>query len=190
MLHAKKTQNQQRISALLMNKGFLAFLQKDYKLAEKLSLESQELAQAGNNCVRIAWVLQNLGILEVAREQYALATRHFSESYDIASEIEHTWIINETLCEWGELHLVCEEWDAATEKLERAYHGAQRMEAAELTAMALFGLARANAGRQDYHKARKLGSESCMLYTKMEHPRGKVVEEWLKTVPTTHSEIS
>ncbi len=188
LLHARKTQNQQRISAVLMNQGFLAFLQKDYKLAEILSLESLELAQAGNNYIQIAWVLQNMGILEAARKKYASATDYFSRSYDIASAIEHTWITNETLCEWGELHLVCEEWDAAIEKLERAYQGAQSMEAAELTAMALFGLARANVGRQDYNKARELGRESYILYTKMGHPRGKVVEEWLKTVPTAHPE--
>ncbi|GAC1427230.1 MAG: hypothetical protein PVS3B3_03940 [Ktedonobacteraceae bacterium] len=186
LLYARKIQHQQRISALLMHQGFLAFLQKDYDHAEALSQESLELAYAGNNCIRIAWVLQTLGILETAREHYALAAQHFSKSYDIACEIEHTWIASETLCKWGELHLACEEWDMAREKFARAYQGSQSMEAAELIAMSLFGLARAAAGCQEYDKANELGCESYTLYEKMGHPRGKVIDGWLKTVPAAH----
>lgn len=182
LLHARSIKHQERISALLMNQGFLAIQEHNYLLAEKLSYESLELAYEGKGRFRMASVLQNIGIIETLRGHYIFATQCFNESYEIACEIEHAWIANETLCEWGELHLKRGECAFAADKFARVHRAAQTMEMPELVAIALFGLARAAAGRKEYKQSRIYGQESLMLYEKIGHPRRREVEEWLETI--------
>lgn len=183
LFYARSIKHQERISALLMNQGFLAIQEHDYALAKKLSYECLELAYEGESRFRIASVLQNLGIIETLQGHYVCATQYFNASYEIACDIKHAWVANETLCEWGELHLKRGEWTFAADKFKRALKAARTMETPELIAIALFGLARAAAGRAEYEQAYRLGKESFELYEKMRDPRDKVVNEWLKRMP-------
>ncbi len=179
LLHAKSIKHQERISALLMNQGMLAIQEQNYALAKKLSIECLEIAYENKSRFRMASVLQNLGIIETQQAHYVLATQYFNASYEIACDIEHAWVAHETLCEWGELHLKLHEESFASDKFARVLKAARAMEAPELIATALFGLARAAAGRGEYEQAKGWGRESFELYERMGNPRRGEVEGWL-----------
>jgi tetratricopeptide (TPR) repeat protein len=180
--HARSIKHQERISALLMNQGFLAIQEQNYALAKKLSIECLEIAYENKSRFRMAVVLQNLGIIETRQEHYVRATQYFNASYEIACNIEHVWVANETLCEWGELHLKRGERSFASDKFVRALKAARAIEAPELAAIALFGLARVAGERGEYEQAKRWGQESFALYERMGDPRSGEVSGWLQAI--------
>lgn len=177
---AEKIGDRHRVSGIVMNMGMLAFRQRHYTRAEKCYREALELARKLENRFRESSVLQNLGMLERTRNNHKQAEGYLRKSLTLAREIGHDWLIHETLIELGELRLDQQKLDEAATIFQKVLAKAEQVEAKELVALALYGLARVAEQRHNYTEAQQKGLASQALFEHMTCERGNAIAQWLQ----------
>jgi tetratricopeptide (TPR) repeat protein/transcriptional regulator with XRE-family HTH domain len=180
---ARERGHRQRVSALLMHAGVLALRRRHYDEADALLQESLTLARTIDDRAQMSAVLQNLGTIASQQERYAEAEACLQESLEIARSISRRWQMSETLTAWGEMLFRQEQLDRALALFQEASSIARQIQGRELSAMALYGLARIAAARGDYAQAHQQGGQSRQAFEQMGHEQEREVARWLATLP-------
>jgi tetratricopeptide (TPR) repeat protein/transcriptional regulator with XRE-family HTH domain len=183
LAYARQSQQLLPQSSLLMNLGMLAVLQEQYDQALTYTLESLDLARQIHHRYMIVSISQNLGIIYRLLGQLPQAQSYLDESLRLAHELQNCWVIAETQGEYGWLLLEQEQPDEAREMFACMLAGARQIQASELIARALFGLAHVAARQHCWEQARSLALESLERFTLLGDAHSKRVSQWLATLP-------
>jgi tetratricopeptide (TPR) repeat protein len=182
-VYARESQQLRPQSSLLMNLGMLAIRQHQYDQALTYTLESLHLARQIHHRYMIASISQNLGIIFRLLGQLQQAQSYLDESLRLAHELQNCWVIAETQGEYGWLLLEQERPNEAKEMFACMLAGAQQIQACELIARALFGLAHVAAQQCCWEQARSLAQESLERFTQLGDAQRDCVSQWLDTLP-------
>jgi len=126
-------------------------------------------------------MLINLGLTELKQEKLAQAEIYLQESLGLSRQIGIPQIIANALYENGNLSLL----QGQIEEAETIFREMLIIIPAgddDLSALALYGLARTAAKQGNIHEAWKMGEESQNALKKMGHRKAVEVKIWLESI--------
>ena len=176
---AREMGYRENISLLLSNLGQTAQKIGHYKQAREYYQEGLEIAREIGHPKRICILLTNLGSLLGGLDEYAKAEEYIQESLSLAREIGQRWDITAALIQLGELYLKQKKIDLALAAFNEAFITGQDIESKDLSADALFGLAKIEKEQGNNIGAIKKGKESLALYESIEHSKAEEIRNWL-----------
>jgi len=176
-----------RQSALLMNLGMTAIRRRHYAQAESYCRDALAIARDIKNALRISNALQNYGILEGIRGHGEQAEAYLQESIELARKINHQWLISEGLGELGEVYFRQQKLEQAQAAFDEALDIARSKQFQELSAVALYGLARVAKERDDDTRARQLAEAARHMLESEGHYKLDEVTRWLRKLPASKS---
>ncbi|MBA2396035.1 MAG: tetratricopeptide repeat protein [Ktedonobacteraceae bacterium] len=178
---ARQIRHQEWIIVLLVNMGEMAVDQENYARAEVYYSEALALVRQIGNREWTSVLLINMGKLAQKQGNYVKAGEYLLESLNLARQIGRPRIICVCLYEHGNLYLQQQKFETAeiafNEMLTCIPEGDQ-----ELFAQAQYGLARIEAAKGNFQKARKLGEESITILDIIGHRSVQEVRKWMLSI--------
>ncbi len=174
------TDEVERQGALLWALGMLAEDQGDLEEAAEYLFKSAEFAEHLGNLERRTLVLSDLGAIVLELEEPYEAARFLTIGLDIARELGHPWRITRILAQLGELALAEKEWENAAACFREVQAIAEESGSPVMTAVALFGLARALRRLKQNEAARRDAEASLEIFKRIGHHQAAEVESWLQ----------
>jgi len=181
---AREIGHHDRISILLGFLGYLALSCGNYKQAEEYLQEGLTLAREIGYVEGIIDILSSLGYLALSCGNYKQAEEYLQEGLTLAREIGYRWYVSFILSNWGEFYLKQQKLELASVAFMDALKIAQEIGGQELTAIALFGLARVAAAQGNIVEAYDQGQESQRIFETMGHKDTAKIKKWLKELPS------
>ena len=179
---AQENQDAEQIAELKLSLGVLAYFEGEYELAESLDREGLEWAEKARDSRLRCGLLQALGGVEIELGNFEDAEGHLLESLHLSREIGHRWYNSVIWKEIGELRLKQGLLNAATEAFTKSMQVARDVSSQELIGLALYGLARTAAARQNFPEARLQAQTSLSIFETMGHSKENEVRDWLNTL--------
>ena len=178
---ARKIGQKDRICSLLTNLSGVEIELGKYQQAENSCQEGLEIAYQIEHKERLSALLINQGIAFRGQRKFERAKRSFENSLKLARKIGNPFMIALALCEYGTLLLDLEEIEKAKEAFQDVLTITPKG-AADLLALAQYGLAKIAASRGEIEKAKALGSESAVSLENMGHRNAHEVRDWLASL--------
>ena len=179
---ARVLKRREFISQSLANLGSLSAARGDFQQAEVYLQEGLTIARELKAPDKISLTLVNLGEVAGKRGNFAAADAYYQEGLSLARELNYSWLITGILNEWGELQLQRRNFEAAASLFGEALQNGRESGNQEITASALYGLARIAQATGSIVEARRQGQESLTILEAISHHRSKEVQEWLTTL--------
>jgi tetratricopeptide (TPR) repeat protein len=174
---ARQIGSPDRICVLLASLGCVLGDRGDYDQAEGYFRESLALARQIGYREDIVMSLSNLGWMASEQGDITQAEVYYQEALSIARQVQNRWLMSSTLNEVGEGYLKQQRFDQAVAIFREALACVPREEQ-EMTAFALYGLARALAAQGDNVEARQKGQEGLTLFEALGHHKAAEVKQW------------
>ncbi len=168
---------------MLNSRARLAVERGDYAAAEQIAREGIQRCDALDYLELMPSLMATLGEALNANGNYEDADGFLLTSLTMAHAMNRPWLTAYANLVLGGCLLEREEIDRAHEAYEDALREARPLRAQPFVALALFGLARIAAMRNDAAGARELGQRSLDVFDAIGHARARRVREWLATVP-------
>ena len=147
--------------------------------AEQLLQEGLALARRIGHGEGIMDLLKNLGELEIRRGNYTQAKEYLQKGLTLARKIGYSWFTSAILNEWGELQLRQQELESASAAFLDALQVAKKLGGKELTALALYGLARVASALHNSAEAHRYSQESLEILENIGHYEKNNVKQWI-----------
>jgi tetratricopeptide (TPR) repeat protein len=164
------------------NLSSFAFAEGDYQSVLMLLTQGVVLARQVNIRERLALLLCNQGNAQSLLGFLAEAQTTLNEALTLAEDLAMPWMISLAECTRAD-HLVrAGDVQAAEYAAKRALQLGQKIASTQMTANALFSLARINILRGDRDEAIRLAEESQHLFAANQPSRATEVSVWLRTV--------
>lgn len=164
------------ISFLYHKLGRVALKKNEYTQAKGHYQEGLALAQKINDQDKMSLLLAGLGIVSEATGETRQAERYLKEALTLARELDYRLYIQMTI---AELYLKQQRLNMAEQAFDKIHVAAQKSDFKEYIAVALYGLARTAAYREQVGEADRLGQQSLTVFAAIGHRRTAEVEAWL-----------
>jgi tetratricopeptide (TPR) repeat protein/transcriptional regulator with XRE-family HTH domain len=179
LAQAREVGTPRLLSVLYDNLGEVALNQGDDNAAATYLQEGLALARQNQDADLLSELLRNLGVVALRRGDLGDAEVRLQESLELARQVEHSRLLGAALVQWGELEIRREETNLAEVTLRQALEIGRASRNEEITAMALYGLARIAAVQGNLGEANRQGQESLGLFEALDHPLAAQVAGWL-----------
>jgi tetratricopeptide (TPR) repeat protein len=130
---------------------------------------------------RISDLQLHRGTLATRKKQLDLAVEYLSEGLALARALEHPQLICWLLIAWGDLHIEQQQPEAAKQDFQQALARVPSNHPT-LVAFARYGLARVAATQNQFAKAKRLASESLLIFEIHGHRYKSIVSDFLKQI--------
>ncbi len=168
---------------MLNSRARLAAERGDYAAAEQIAREGIRQCDALDYLELMPSLMATLGEALNAKGNYEDADGFLLTSLTMAHAMNRPWLTAYANLVWGGCLLDREEIDRAHEAYEDALRESGLLQAQPFVALALFGLARIAAMRNDAEGARELGQRSLEAFDAIGHARAARVRAWLAAIP-------
>jgi tetratricopeptide (TPR) repeat protein len=175
----RRTQNPCIVVASLLNLG-VAYRREDPQRAEGYLREGLVLARQIGDREKVGALHHALALVLRITEDYAGAERHLVEGLACANQIGHRWYSSIILIELGELRLRQQQLTAASAAFLEGLGIAEKADAHDLMAFALYGLARVEGRKGNIAEARRQGLASLTILESIDHGSLPDVRKWLE----------
>ena len=168
---------------MLNSRARMAVERGDYGAAEQIAREGIRHCDALDYLELMPSLMATLGEALNASGDYEDADGFLLTSLTMAHAMNRPWLTAYANLVLGGCLMEREEIDRAHEAYEDALRDARLLQAQPYEALAMFGLARIAAMRNDVAGARELGQRSLDVFNAIGHARAGRVREWLATIP-------
>lgn len=179
---ARQIGHRELISLLLANLGDVLTEQQQYSQAHSYLQEGLALAREMEHHEVVCQLLGNIAMLASKDQAYAQADAALEEALALAQHIGARKLISSTLSIQGEIQLQRHRYDDASDTFTEMLALNRNTEEKEMTALALYGLARISALQGNYSEAHKQGEQSLLLLNEIGHHSAHEVKNWLRTL--------
>jgi tetratricopeptide (TPR) repeat protein len=154
----------------------------DWAYAERQAREGIQHCDALDYWELMPSLMATLGEALTMQGQYDDADGFLMTSLMLAHNMQRPWLQAYAYAVWGGCYLIREEVDRAQDMFDEALRIAERLGARPYAALALFGLARVAALRNDVVGAQALGKRALATFEEIGHVHAQHVRSWLASM--------
>lgn len=178
----RETKNPAIVVASLLNLG-VTYRREEPELAKEYLREGLELASQIGDREKVSALHHALALVFRITGDYASAQSHLEEGLACANQIGHRWYSSLILIELGEVRIRQQQLGAASAAFLEGLGIAEKADAHDLVAFALYGLGRVEEGRGNIAEARRQGRASLTILESINHNSAADVRRWLERLP-------